>query len=198
MKFLELFPTPVSIFEIDRTFSQSEIDFIDSRLSDTYANRGNRTSNDTFVLRNPKMKDINKFCLDSVLEYSQNVYKHANCDLFITQSWLNLSKQGDFHHVHNHPNSMISGVLYIETGEDDIIQFHRNREISSFLYETTEYNQYNSLTWYVPVKIGELFLFPSHLYHEVPRVNSGKRVSLSFNTFVFQPFGSIELLSHIG
>ena len=197
MKLLELFATPVLVMDIERRFTEDEIGSIETLLKKTYRNRGNNTSTNTFVFNEPALKDIHKFCLDSVNNYMSEVLRHVGCILKITQSWLNVSKAGEFHHTHNHPNSMISGVIYIETGEDDIIQFYRTRETTSFLHAADTYNQYNSISWYIPVKIGELVIFPSHLYHDVPQVKSERRISLSFNTFMSGPFGSIEMLTFV-
>jgi uncharacterized protein (TIGR02466 family) len=197
MRLVELFATPVVIKEFDRKFNVEELIFIDDILKDTYKNRGNSTSRETFVFQRDELADIHQFCIDSVNEYVAEVMRHINCKLRITQSWVNVSTAGEFHHMHNHPNSMVSGVLYIETGDEDIIQFYRTRETTSFLHESDGYNQYNSTSWYFPVKTGELILFPSHLFHDVPRVKSSRRISLSFNTFPEGQFGSIDMLSFV-
>lgn len=197
MKLIELFATPVVIRELERKYTVEELIHIDDLLKDTYKNRGNRTSRDTFVFGASELASIHDLCLDAVNQYVSEVLRHINCKLRITQSWLNISTTGEFHHMHNHPNSMVSGVLYIETGEDDIIQFYRTRETTSFLHESDGYNQYNSTNWYLPVKTGQLILFPSHLYHDVPQVKSSRRISLSFNTFPDGQFGSIDMLSFV-
>ena len=44
-------------------------------------------------------------------------------DFYITQSWINITKPDEFHHEHFHTNSIISGVFYISTEEDDAITF---------------------------------------------------------------------------
>lgn len=193
----DLFPTPLMVVELERELSNKETKTIEEALKQTYANRGNETSINTFILDEKPLSKLKLFCENAVKRYASDVHRQANVDLRITQSWLNESKAGQFHHHHNHPNSMISGVFYVVTEQDDIIQFHRHRENHSFLYEVTDYNQYNSLSWYVPVKTNQLFLFPSHLFHEVPTVKSQRRVSLSFNTFASGPFGSREMLCFV-
>jgi hypothetical protein len=45
----------------------------------------------------------------------------------LTQSWLNYTKPGQFHHKHAHPNSFISGVLYMKAARQrDKIYFYKD------------------------------------------------------------------------
>jgi hypothetical protein len=32
---------------------------------------------------------------------------------YITQSWLNYTETNQYHHKHEHPNSLVSGVFYV-------------------------------------------------------------------------------------
>jgi uncharacterized protein (TIGR02466 family) len=198
MKLVELFATPVTICELGRDFSIEELFCVDDALKDTYANKGNQTSLNTFVFADERMSELHSFCIDTIDKFSKEILWQQNCELAVTQSWINLSREGDFHHMHNHPNSILSGVLYIEAHEGDIIQFYRTRETNSFLQQTETFNQYNSTSWFIPVKTGDLVIFPSHLFHDVPRVNSKKRISLSFNTFPSGSFGDAKMLTFVG
>ena len=48
--------------------------------------------------------------------------------------------------------------------------------------QTEKYNTFNSATFMLPMKRGELILFPSNLTHSVPVNQSDEeRISLSFN-----------------
>ena len=45
---------------------------------------------------------------------------------YITQSWLNYTETKQFHHRHEHPNSIVSGVFYINCHEEfDKIKFFK-------------------------------------------------------------------------
>ena len=104
---------------------------------------------------------------------------------YITQSWLNYIEMNGSHHIHNHPNSYVSGVLYINADKTyDQITFSHGKYDRIKLGATT-LNAFNSETWSYPVGSGEIVIFPSHLNHEVA-VKKGKnsRISLSFNVFV--------------
>jgi uncharacterized protein (TIGR02466 family) len=104
-----------------------------------------------------------------------------------------LTKEGQFHHKHNHPNSFLSGVLYIKANRDkDKIYFYRD-SYPQIKLSTDTYNPFNSESWWLEVDTGDLLLFPSNLTHMVQSVVGEDRMSLSFNTF---PVGYVGEESH--
>ena len=115
----------------------------------------------------------------------RNVYDPKNdLELTITESWINYTSPGEFHHLHYHPNSFISGVFYFKTIPDDSIVFVKTVK-GMFEIEPNNYNYLNSDSWALPVKTGDLLLFPSTLQHQVDKNKSNDvRISLSFNTFI--------------
>ena len=75
----------------------------------------------------------------------------------------------------------MSGVFYINTVKDD--KFILVDSQPKFCLEIE--SEYSTDRWNLPVKHGQLILFPSFLYHEVEKNNDKEtRVSLSFNTFI--------------
>ncbi len=118
--------------------------------------------------------------------------------LVITQSWLNKNKKGESHHEHVHPNSMVSGVWYPQIHEQlPPIQF-RHRAQRDISLQTEKYNTFNSATFMLPMKRGELILFPSNLQHSVPVNNSEEeRISLSFNSWPKGNMGDIKSLTYL-
>ena len=150
-------------------------------------NLGNLGTVDCNVLEKEEMKDIKYFLLDCLNEYIDNILVPKNKILpYITESWINVTKTGGFHHLHTHPNSFISGVMYISAdAEKDKIYFHKKDSLFILDIETDNYIITNSNKWWLPAKPGTLYLFPSLLSHEVVKTDSEHlRVSLSFNTFL--------------
>jgi len=193
-----LFSTPVGAYKLGRKFTKNEIDTINLSLKNLRNNFGNKYSKDTQILNNPKLSGIHSFCTESIHKFQNEIYGETKTKLKITQSWANISKTGDFHHKHCHPNSYISGVLYIETSENDKINFFNSSSRKSFYEEhPTIFNQFNSSVWWLPADIGTLYLFHSNLEHEVPPVSSKKRISLSFNTFFDSDFGNEISLTYL-
>jgi uncharacterized protein (TIGR02466 family) len=114
----------------------------------------------------------------------------------MTQSWLNFTKPGEFHHKHAHPNSLISGVYYFNADkENDKIYFYDD-EYQRIKIQPKDWNYHNSKSWWYPVGTGDLVIFPSELTHMVDVTTSKEtRISLAFNVFAKGVFGQEEHLT---
>jgi uncharacterized protein (TIGR02466 family) len=180
-----LFPTPVMRNSMDRGFTVEELQAVEEHSKATYQNRGNTTSNNNYILEEEVFAGLKQICLDHVKEYVKSVYSpKTNVTPYITQSWLNWTKPGEYHHEHAHPNSFVSGVLYINAGEEDKIKFFKS-VYPQIKIETDNYTIFNSDSWWFGVKTLDIVLFPSSLIHNVETVTAKEtRVSLAFNTFL--------------
>ena len=109
-------------------------------------------------------------------------------------SWLTYNSNGTHHHLHRHPNSMISAVMYFneDLSDQDLApmklhlpglrstfrDFNFNLEI-----ETT--NPHNLLTKSMDVKTHRIFVFPSYLKHEtIPCGENENRYCIGVNYFI--------------
>ena len=194
-----IFPTPIMFSEMDRLFTKDELDFIDKHGKEGMTNRnvGNVTSNNNYILNEPELADLKLIVTEALNEYVKRVYKPKYAaEAFITQSWSNYTKKGEFHHKHEHPNSFISGVLYIHTDETkDKITFHKSGYKQLQLIPKT-YDVYNSDSWWFNVKTGGLVLFPSSLTHHVEDVIAEEtRISIAFNSFIKGTLGDNRSLT---
>lgn len=179
-----LFPTPVSFFEFGDSLTPEELGFINKQ--EKRSSDGNSITVDTYLFKNPELKRIFDFCNECVGKFTAIIYAPKNpIEMYITQSWANFTEKNQFHHRHEHPNSFISGVFYVNAKEDvDKISFFKN-EYTQINLLSNNYNEFNSHLWWLPVKTGQLILFPSSLTHMVETVQSDEtRISIAFNTFV--------------
>ena len=198
-----VFPTPVYIVKRDTNLSPKEAKEIRKIIDKEgmYKNAGNSTSNNNYIF-NGKLKNIKQFCEEQLKIYVEQVIcPKEELDFYITQSWLNITKPGGYHHNHSHQNSIISGVFYISTEEDDKITFtDPNVKIKELIsLEPKGYNLWNSITWSFPSITNELVLFPSWLDHRVDPNEKATtdRISISFNTFVGGTLGSRKDLTEL-
>lgn len=178
-----LFPIPVGRYELGRELTDGELLFLKNQK--TCSNIGNTTSVDHLILKSKKLTKLRDFIETKMSEYFVEVYKPKHkVNLKITQSWTNYTEQGQYHHKHKHPNSFISGVFYVHADkEKDKIYFYRSG-YQQIKLPPSEWNIWNSDSWWFEVNTGDLVLFPSSLSHMVETVQSKKtRISLSFNTF---------------
>lgn len=183
MDFNGIFPTPVGVKKIEREFSDDELSFILGQ--ERGKNSGNEISVASDVLDDPRLSALKEEVAQAVSVFLKETYNpERDPKIFLTQSWVNYTKPGQFHHQHNHPNSFLSGVVYVKTNNDKIL-FCRDR-YEQVKLKPQEFNWYNSDTWWFDVNAGDIMIFPSYLTHRVPEVEEDghERVSIAFNTFV--------------
>lgn len=192
-----LFSIPVGTSILEPALTQGEIDFI-MGLEQTL-NDGNMTSKDNYVLNQKPLQRVKDFCQLAVSNFFVEVYSPSgNVELYITQSWANYTKSGQYHHKHQHPNSIVSGVFYVNADPDkDKIMFF-NSTYKPINFPRDKWNVFNSDSWWFSVKPNELKMFPSELHHSVPPTESKDvRVSIAFNTFVKGRLGEKDRLTEL-
>jgi uncharacterized protein (TIGR02466 family) len=194
-----IFPTPIYISKLNRNLTSKESSFIDKTKLEVYNNEGNKTSNDNYILNNIVFKDLKKQLDLKVQDYFDKVISPANnITPYITQSWLNYTETNQYHHKHQHPNSLISGVFYINCNEEfDKIKFF-NDKYQTIKTEIKEWNLWNAESWWFSVKTGDVILFPSSLTHMVEtKQGVNTRISLAFNVFIKGTVGNNKSLTEL-
>ena len=201
-----LFPTPVVLTNIGRSFTEDEINCIAN--IPTYKEESymcNHGSKDRYIFDTfaEELKDIKKFCEYQSKNYLEEI-DGANTDhaaLRITQSWLSINNPQDFHLPHFHPNSYLSGVLYINCLPNDSIVFSdRTRgNMQTMEFQKKKSTEWNSMKITQNIIRGDLILFPSWVAHGVNKNETinGKRISLAFNTFPTGEIGDYQNLTHL-
>jgi len=196
-----IFPTPIYIENINRELTAKEKNFFLKIKEKDFPNTGNTTSIDNYILENKELTNLKKDLLQSLNNYYEKIIcPRHEIKPYITQSWLNWTKKQQFHHQHNHPNSIISGVFYVDIDEKvDTIDFFKtdyiNIKIEPDLKKT---NMLNSNNVKLNLKKGMIILFPSHLSHAVSqKQDDNLRTSLAFNTFANGIFGENRELTEL-
>ncbi len=105
----------------------------------------------------------------------------------VKEMWTNMLETGGSQALHAHANSFASGVIYLTTshpscrtvfvrppGGADFSFRHHKRDMLMGPYNAGKY----VLPQAAP---GDMVLFPSYLYHEVPRNQGEQRISVAFN-----------------
>ena len=159
-----LFPTPVYFSHLKRPLSKEEKKLVAQSKKKTFRNVGNISSSDTYILEAKPFKKLKKELLSRVEHFFYNVLCYKDAKPYITQSWLNYTEPNEHHHGHEHPNSIISGVFYIDAPDKNMgnLYFENGKE-------------------YEPIP-NRLILFPADLKHGVkPNLSNQSRISMSFN-----------------
>lgn len=184
-----LWPLPVVTSKFYRDLTKEEYDFIVN--SKSIQRQSNAISKDVHVLNSPELSNLKTDLNLYLQQYWNDIY---DCEqaIKITNSWIAKSQPGEYHHNHEHPNSIVSGVLYVkaEEGAGDFNLIHTGPiyDRMEFNYDLRRYSPINSKNWMFPVKTGDIIIFPSSCTHGTTKNNS-ERIILGFNSFVDGEFG---------
>jgi uncharacterized protein (TIGR02466 family) len=179
-----IFPTPIGIFNLKRELNENEKKELNKISMEE--NIGNSTSIESYVLENKNFCNLKKDILVFVNNFINDTYQPVlnNITPYITQSWINKSKQNEFHHAHSHQNSFLSGVLYLENEKNvlNCISFKKPTYEQIFI-ETKNIELQQQIV--MKFNKHDIVIFPSHLPHHVPMViDNITRTSLAFNIFL--------------
>lgn len=171
----EIFPTQIF------TYSNADAFNCFASIKDlSFDNCGSQAdkSSDTHLEKNEKFTQLFRwinFCLED-----HRIKLNYSCDKFeISQAWVNKSEHGQFHHIHVHPNSFISGIYYFDKATPTYFQDPRQSVLSTGF--NVECDGDNTVWEYCPTE-NTLLLFPSWLPHfTMPNPLNEQRYTLAIN-----------------
>jgi len=181
---IPIFSSPIYISKNDYTLDNKEINFI-KQLDYTDYNINKQTKNQ-FILNEVKLTGLKNFITLHLENYKQEILKPVNnFDISITQSWINFYDENNYIHTHDHPNSFLSGIFYIESNNCPTEFDIKNRIFNLDIGPVKEYNIFNCNSWQICPENFKLVLFPSTVLHKT-KINSKnkQRITLSFNTYL--------------
>src|SRR5690606_26920559 len=149
------------------------------------------SSVDKRVLDRPDFAGVRAVVMQELEMYTRQLLAvKRDIEFYITDSWINIHRRGDWAGAHVHHNSLISGVLYLQVPDNggDIV-FHRDG-MSQIPFppaldlDVDSYNLYNCKSWGHRPKTYDICLFPSMVMHSVdPNQSDAERICLAFNVF---------------
>ena len=184
-----LFPSPVHIFDTDG-FDEFKNNLID------YAYKLREEDPKGFKISNRHgwqskgfdLTDMNDLLHGTILQGLSSFSSVKNTTEMRASAWVNINSPGAYNRLHSHPNSHLSGVMWIKSPKDcGVISFdkpnvhHSYTDINSYNQEFKDQFFVYHAYWLPPIE-GRMIIFPSHLQHEVEENKSNEdRISVSFN-----------------
>ena len=125
--------------------------------------------------QNPNILDFQKDIADKIIN---KVYV---TNQRMADSWCNIQGKGSTLDFHNHPNSVVSGVIFLKADEKSSKLVFQNPLTPISPTAVSPHRETYELT----PKTGLLAMWPSYLMHgSGPSINqSDERIVLSFNTY---------------
>jgi uncharacterized protein (TIGR02466 family) len=105
----------------------------------------------------------------------------------VKEMWTNMLESGGSQTMHQHANSFASGILYLtpsHPGSRTVFVRPPGGSEFNFRHHTRSaaMGPFNAGKYILPeANPGDLVLFPSYLYHEVPPNQGDQRVTVAFN-----------------
>lgn len=136
----------------------------------------------------PEMKEL----VDIILEETKailDVYRVKRDSHYITNMWANISSPNRRHNTHAHPNSLLSGVLYIRTppGCGRTLFFSPRHLVNGIAPDLTAKTDLNAEVFMPPTERGRMVIWPSYLPHSVDNGNANDeedRIVVAFNVMI--------------
>tara|TARA_R100000664_G_scaffold30113_1_gene42402 strand:- start:2939 stop:3505 length:567 start_codon:yes stop_codon:yes gene_type:complete len=181
-----IFSKPIYIenIEYDKNLVLNEIKKINFKKisSSDYMPTASSISESLNVLDNINFQNLKNKILTQFQLYVYDTLKYNNYKFKIKNSWFTKTLLNEKSEIHNHRNSLFSGVLYIQTKpKKGSICFIDNSKSGYFL-EPSECNILNSEEWIINLSEGDIIFFPSSLHHKLMINNTNiERISLAMD-----------------
>lgn len=137
--------------------------------------RDNKLFRDIAALAEPKLIDFGYLLFGDRLNWT------------VKEMWTNILEKGGSQAMHSHANSFASGVFYL-TPSHPACKTVFVRPPGGFDFSFRHHTRgaamgpYNAGKYVLPAaEPGDLVLFPSYLYHEVPKNEGDQRITIAFN-----------------
>jgi len=147
-----------------------------------------------FELNHPAISWLQQCVMRAIADYVQESGMDKMPQVSL-QGWPNVNAKGDYHNLHNHPHSWLSGTYYLSVPaqpQSDRARNDINPGAISFFDPRGSANmgalrndgQFDPEYRRLP-EAGELFLWPAFVHHFVhPNMSDDPRLSISFNVVV--------------
>jgi|TARA_B110000977_G_scaffold191679_1_gene264164 uncharacterized protein (TIGR02466 family) len=194
-----LFSTPVVSITEPYDLSDEEKNYLTSQEDLYQTTGGTLYSKDCYILDHKSQYYFKKYIMKHVRDFAYHVLKiNQSIEIYMTNSWVNYNDQYTTHIRHNHSNSLISGIFYIDGADTFKTTFFRQGNLLEWDLNYTESNIFNTDQISIESEKNNMVIFPSSSYHEAPiNMNEEKRISLSFNIWIRGEIGSNRMCTKL-
>ena len=163
-----------------------EMERSERSVSASNAGGGWHSKGDFFDRKVPEVMQLRDAVLAASADMTRNILppelQRARIDVvFYAGSWANVSRDGAYNKVHNHPGAVWSGVVYVDMGNPD----PEPRDNACIEFVDPRPGNIHANKIQLRPSAGLLLMFPAWLHHYVnPYRGKGTRISIAFNVNV--------------
>lgn len=182
-----IFPTLIKKYDnfLNKEECKKIVDKLKSiKLKDHYALTSDKGYSSHYLFNKIHLEFENEFNKKLLFIINKYAKEYGYSKLIIDNSWHNIQYKNSILKMHCHPNSVISGALYLKADKFSSKIFFNNPNPYVRFTEYSEYNMFNFKDYFFEVGEGCLILFPSWLEHGSGNQEnkSEERICFSFNT----------------
>ena len=161
---------------------------------------GVMTSQNTRLLKEPGLERLRSFMVTFTENFVRDCLQITD-EFYLTNSWATKNVKNSAHHIHNHDNTLLSAIYYAEAESGDLVLSSNRSGMFpnfDFTWNLSKFNNFNSKTWNIPVRTGNIVIFPGWLNHySTPNLHDKPRILIGANFFARGIFGSSDTLDLI-
>lgn len=188
MKKIPAFNIPFYEFTADE---QLTIKILELAQNQTYTENVSNKSNVKYRLEAIKNKELINWFNSCLEEVKNDLYDEPVFDIKVSDAWFNKASYTEKHHMHAHPNSVLSGVFYLTTHTKKARTklylpnpFHHIDFSKMFNTRDSFITDEKYIVTEIQPVAGKLIIFPSTIEHQVEtNITRDDRYSISFNSF---------------
>tara|TARA_B100001057_G_scaffold478969_1_gene550031 strand:- start:564 stop:1196 length:633 start_codon:yes stop_codon:yes gene_type:complete len=183
----------VPVYKVNTNYTYSKLDqnakdLIDKHISFT---KSNSDSVNVIIERGKFLEDIKlveiKKLIDSHAHYFRDNFMMCTNELETQASWLTINHKGSKHPQHNHPHAIFSVCYYPRAESGSLVLIApdgKNTWQKEYRlgFQYTQFNEWNSLDWSIPVLSGDIVIFPGWVSHFTsPNESDNSRIMIGAN-----------------
>ena len=183
---VKVFPTLikyVSNFLNEKELNQIIKLILNKKLSSHLSLKGKAKS--THGLNSDILSNIDKNIVEKIKDkVNEYAVDYGVRKLKLDNSWVNIQNKNSILNKHSHPDSIVSGALYLKVDKNSSKIYFYNPNIYLTFVNVFKQTEFSCENYFFTPQVGDLILFPSWLMHgsNNEKNNSIERIVLSFNT----------------
>ena len=181
-----LFPNPLWQIQIKGVDNDAIKEYCyhlkDNTEGVTISNRGGWHSKEILEPLPAALNELFSNFLGFVNDYCAQITGLNN--LMLGNFWVNINQKYDYNRTHDHQNSILSAVYYVDAEGDDIGNFVAERDDTAefFLGSYKNVSGFTGTSFAITPLTGFAFLMPSWMLHSVEQnLTDRDRISIAFN-----------------
>ena len=181
-----LFPTPLWQIQIKGVDNDAIKEYCyhlkDNTEGVTISNRGGWHSKEILEPLPDALNELFSNFLGFVNDYCAQITGLNN--LMLGNFWVNINQKYNYNRPHDHQNSILSGVYYVDCEGDDVGNFVAERDDTAefFLGSYKNVSGFTGTSFAITPLTGFAFLMPSWMLHSVEQnLTDRDRISIAFN-----------------